>query len=368
MLKNFARCLAAAVMAALFIPPTPVSLPAQSARAAQQQPQQISQRPHKLQNPEAVGLLLNLIARYAEGVPEGDKTEYDTAVANALAGDARAKATAQRLIGRLKQKPEAVRALPVEFEGLTARAHPAAKYKLAFSKKFARAPDPDDEVAKTPPPRQPKSISEVILPPVVRIFYRGLKCFVETDDGSASDEPYLITSVVDSNRKVTTVRHPFVGAKSYEGVDANETRAGPEVTIYNGRARDVAVVAVMMEHDFGDPNHWRDEIDLAVKAAAAATTAATGIPIPSEITDVITDFFNWLTGSEDDQVQQVNRFLSKNQLISMANSPLMTTETLRIPSLPPIPNVPAPFRYHFRTRHVGDGGHYQAYYRVVKGG
>ena len=207
-------------------------------------------------------------------------------------------------------------------------------------------------------------IKKVTTSPNIRIFYRGLLCREETSESSASDEPYLITSIVDSDLKVKTVTHPLL-EKSYTDVDAGEKRVGPEVPIYNGKAKDLTLIAIMMEHDHGDPKKFHGIIDAAVKAAAAAIAAGTGVVIPEAVTDAVTDIINLLFGTEDDLIEQDYRFFEKARLIDWTKAELKTKEKINIAGQEV--EIPAAMGYHFRTVHRGDGGAYRAYYRVLNG-
>ena len=320
---------------------------------------------NEIKNPESVGLVFNLMARYAEGKSEN---EFDKAVAAALGNDPAVKQTVRQIVEAMRKKPEVMRILPKEVGENPTHLFQAVKYQTAFRKLNVsfksenRDNDGNPHERVDPPPHL--EVRHGTSAPDIRIFYRGLKCITETSDGSASDEPYLITSVVDSNSNVHTVKHPF-GEESYTDVDAGEKRVGPEVAIYNGKAQDLTIIGVMMEHDFGDPNHFRGAIDSAVKAAAAAFKVGTGISIPEAVTDLFADVINLFFGSEDDIIGQASKFCEKANLIAWSKAPLKTKEkeTLYGKEI----DMPAAMGYHFRTWHNGDGGAYRAYYQVREG-
>ena len=311
-----------------------------------------------IKNPELAGLIINLMARYAEGKIEN---EFDQAVSTVLGDDAATKQSIKKTIEAMKKKPEVMRLLPKPVADNPLQVFPVENFKAAIGKLklSANVTGENGENGKKSVP-----VKTVTAAPIVRIFYRGLLCADETSEASASDEPYLITSIVDSNLKVSTTTHPLMG-KSYTDVDAGEEREGPEVAIYNGRAKDLTVIAVMMEHDHGDPKYFHGLIDAAVKATAAAIAAGTGVVLPAAVTDAVTDIINLLFGTEDDLIEQDSRFFEKNRLINWTQEPLKTKEKIKLGDSEL--EMPAPMGYHFRTIHQGDGGAYRAYYRVRKG-
>lgn len=305
-------------------------------------------------NPESTGLILNLIARYSEGKSEN---KYDRAVKDALEGDPASKQSVKKIVEALKTKPAVIRLLPKEMTINPAHTLAEEKFTTAF-KKFQLLPQ--NKLLNDDAPNVKFSGGNGTATNI-RLFYRGIKCLEETSESSASDEPYLITSVVDSDLKVKTVRNPYTQT-SYTDVDAGEKRVGPEVAIYNGKAKDLTLIAVMMEYDYGNPEEFKQTIDLIVKASAAAVKAGTGITIPQAITDILTDIINALFGTEDDLIETDTRLIEKSQLITWSKAALKTKEkeTLFGKEI----EMPAPMGYHFRTWHVGDGGRYRAYYCV----
>lgn len=109
----------------------------------------------------------------------------------------------------------------------------------------------------------------------VVVHYTGLHAFGETDydQGSDSDEPYVIVSVATPQRTAT------LRSRVYEDVDGGETR--PDlIEVYRGRPYGITISTVVMEHDFGDPEHYRKEVQTTVDVAHGIGTAALGlIPI-----------------------------------------------------------------------------------------
>lgn len=160
----------------------------------------------------------------------------------------------------------------------------------------------------------------VILPALdYTLTYEGLYCIEESvwDRGSWSDEPYVISSAVhitkDGKNVVRTERHPFAGDPAhsyYTGVDTGETRVGPRAACWKATVADVAIgmslTTVVMEHDEGDPDAYRKQVDAAVKLALAVVgmyfPAATPLMALIAASGLVTDFFNWLLGTGDDEV------------------------------------------------------------------
>ncbi len=66
---------------------------------------------NKIKNPESVGLILNLMARYANGKSEN---EFDKAVGSALGNDPAVKQSVRQIVEAMRRKPEVMRVLPKE--------------------------------------------------------------------------------------------------------------------------------------------------------------------------------------------------------------------------------------------------------------
>jgi hypothetical protein len=180
--------------------------------------------------------------------------------------------------------------------------------QLTLSRRL-RFPDP-------PPAPDP----QVLAPEDYDITYEGMHCIDETHaDWLGSDEIYIVTSAVhihrNGNNIVRTERHPVQagGDGWYGDVDSHDTRIGPRAAVWAGHVDDVLVgmslTTVVFEHDEGDPDAYRDEVDAGVKLAIAIATylypPAGAILALIEASGYITDFFNWLLGTGDDEVGTV---------------------------------------------------------------
>jgi hypothetical protein len=68
----------------------------------------------------------------------------------------------------------------------------------------------------------------------------------------------------------------------------------------------MSLTTTVFDHDEGDPDAYRGEVDAAVKVAIAIATylypPAGALLALIEASGLITDFFNWLLGTGDDEV------------------------------------------------------------------
>lgn len=217
--------------------------------------------------------------------------------------------------------------------------------------------------------------------PIYTARYQGLFCEKEStwDRGSNSDEVYLITSAVTpvGDNPVRTIVHPVQagGNGVYQDVDTDDERVGPVAAVWEGNADPVSLTVFVMEHDEGDPNAYRDEIDAVVKAAIAILVAEfPGLTWLPGLQSVITDAINWLFDTGDDLISAETvvlpramlelyagvrqRFVigSKRQQV-IKNGFLIGFETV-----PVVTNV----MYHFTTVHNGGGATYVAAFDIVR--
>jgi LGFP repeat len=160
----------------------------------------------------------------------------------------------------------------------------------------------------------------------VVVHYTGLHCFGETDwdQGSSSDEPYVIVSVTTpriADTKTTRV---------YSDVDGGETR--PDLLeVYRGRPYGINIASVVMENDFGDPDRYKKEVQDVVMGVHSAGTVALGlIPVVGPVVAAIAgpalgalmpsiggavnDLFDW----GDDRIGSGTTTLSARQMVLLA--------------------------------------------------
>lgn len=217
--------------------------------------------------------------------------------------------------------------------------------------------------------------------PLYTIRYQGLYCQKEMtfDQGSFSDEIYLITSAAHigagGGNVVRTERHPLSQTPNwYHDVDSGEERLGPVAAVWQGNGDPVSVTVVVVEHDQGDPNAYRDKVDAVVKAAIAILSkyyppAAVLALLSSSITDGI----NWLLGTGDDEVDTETVVLPRALLEMYAGQRpgFYVGQKLQFVPGPGFGTIAyAPFSthimYHFTTVHKGGGATYVAGFDILR--
>lgn len=193
----------------------------------------------------------------------------------------------------------------------------------------------------------------------VIVHYTGLRCFAETDESSASDEPYVIMSV-STQELAATFRSPVYG-----GVDAGESR--PDlVEIYRGRPYGININTIVMEHDYGDPDQCRQAVlDKLINAHEAGVEAMKGIPFVGpalakylgpalrKLMPGLADAINDLFGLADDFIGSATVTLSARQMV------LLAARTQNVPDHIGI-------GYKVQTPLLeGDDATYRAYYGII---
>lgn len=204
------------------------------------------------------------------------------------------------------------------------------------------------------------------------IRYVGLFCQDETN-GPGSDEIYVLTSAfhINDGQNVPSdaVHNPLGYPGGYYGdVDREEHRDGPVTAAWSGNPDTMSLVVVVMEHDQGDPDAYRDEIDVAVKAAiAVATRFYPPAAVLALVEEQIGDLINWLFDTGDDIISTQTVVLERADLERYAGeSPTYYMGTKRTISVggggAPGTVTTAPLTtklfQHFVTKHVGDGAEY----------
>jgi hypothetical protein len=107
----------------------------------------------------------------------------------------------------------------------------------------------------------------------VVVTFKGFHCFGETDEPSASDEPYLVFAIVAAG-VWSTLRTPIT-----EGVDARESFPS-SIEIYRGVPYGINIGTVLMEHDAGDPDRYKKNIqDILMGVHDGGVFALEFIPI-----------------------------------------------------------------------------------------
>ncbi|MCA0393150.1 MAG: hypothetical protein LCH70_03350 [Proteobacteria bacterium] len=146
------------------------------------------------------------------------------------------------------------------------------------------------------------------------IRYLGLWCQKETvppglvPDDWGADEIYVVTSGLAINKGVNSavgvLTHPInTHPKYYEDVDTHEERIGPVAAVYSGNPDTLSLAVVVMEHDYGNPDYYRDEIEAFVSGAVAlASRFWPPAVVLALFKDNIVDAINWILGTGDDVI------------------------------------------------------------------
>lgn len=209
------------------------------------------------------------------------------------------------------------------------------------------------------------------------VRYQGFFCEEDStwDGGSGSDEIYfVISSVLASTNAVNTVRHPLGHETYYGDVDTDEARIGPVAVVWEGNTDVVSLVVTAFEHDHGDPDAYRDEVDVLVRATIAVLTKLyTPAALLALFSESITDLVNWLLGTGDDLVSVETVVLPRAVLETYAGygrGPYIAK--VRRPSIRNgqivwgYQSLVTDLLYHFTTVHKGGGGHYVACFDVER--
>jgi hypothetical protein len=215
--------------------------------------------------------------------------------------------------------------------------------------------------------------------PVYTIQYKGLWCQDETtwDRFSSGDEIYLITSAVhiDANGQniVRTERHPAAQTEIWYGdVNSAEERTGPVAACWFENSDPVSLTVVVVEHDEGDPDAYRDEIDALVKAIIAVLVFFyPELKWVELLSTPIADAVNWVLGTGDDPLEMKTVVLPRALLEQYAGqwpAPYIGSRTDSgglfgsATVIPVVTNV----MQHFITSHNGGGASYVAGFEIVR--
>lgn len=215
-------------------------------------------------------------------------------------------------------------------------------------------------------------------PPGIRytVRYKGLWCQEETN-GPGSDEIYVITSGLAINNSVNstveTLSHPMgTHSSHYEDVDSLEERIGPVAVVYTGSPDTLSLAVVVMEHDYGDPNHYRDEVKAFVDGGIALATYLWGAAAAlAYFEDNIVDAINWILGTGDDVISSQVVGWERPALEALAVSqPVLYQGTKLQVTNNPLVSTPVNFQtnllIHFFTEHHGDGSKYMVAFDIER--
>jgi hypothetical protein len=204
--------------------------------------------------------------------------------------------------------------------------------------------------------------------PTYTVSFQGMFAEAETSwDGlSNSDEVYFQTFAshiaADGDNPVRPEQHP-IDKQHYEDVDDGEPRIGPIAAVWQGDRPPMSLTVVAFEHDYGDPDKYREEIAAVVAASAAlfAVLFAPGAPVAAlvaALTPVIIDAVNWLIDTEDDRIGEPS--------ITVLDIPTIEKYAGEYPSpyATDSGNSVGNLQGHFFTDHRGSGAHYVAAFQV----
>jgi LGFP repeat len=160
----------------------------------------------------------------------------------------------------------------------------------------------------------------------VAVHYTGLICFEETDwdQGSDSDEPYVILGIVSHFGQISS------RSQVYPDVDDGESQLDV-IELYRGKPYGLAISAMLMEHDEGDPDKYKAAMGVAVEKAfqgvaevielipvVGAGLADAAGPALQEVAPDVTEELNRLLDLGDDKLGAVTTSLTPKQMVVLA--------------------------------------------------
>ena len=166
----------------------------------------------------------------------------------------------------------------------------------------------------------------------VVVRYTGLACFGETDNDqnlslSTADEPYVLFGIVPAVPGEPSAPRTRI----YEDVDSGDSRED-SIELYRGLPYGLSISAVLMEHDLGDPDKYREQVKQGVnKASEAVVSAAEAIPPPygpaialvvkvvlDEAGPYIVDFVNDTLDTQDDHIGTVSFIVTPKDMVTLS--------------------------------------------------
>jgi hypothetical protein len=165
----------------------------------------------------------------------------------------------------------------------------------------------------------------------VTVRYKGLYCFGESDEISASDEPYVVLGMVPVPASSGSDVGSELRTQIYGGVDSGSCRPD-DVELYRGNPHGIVIGIALCEHDEGDPNKYlgliKDGVDLVGKGVAAgcgalfgAEAAKTCESIWNDIAPTIVSTVNDLAGTDDDLIGKSSLQITAKELVQLARMP-----------------------------------------------
>ena len=327
-------------------------------------------RKERTRNPLATALAIDFLHGYAEG--ETPVTDTERSVYSALA-----RMDPDRLVSRGLVRNFASISISEKVstfgEFIPGRLRQASREDV--SRTFSSLILPTafrDDVSQPEVPNYPDQTNFTIT-------YTGLYCRTGTGDRGIfgpSDEPYVITVAVhvdENGHNVERVeKHPAGDPdERYGNVDSGNWRRGPYAACWSGTAKEVSIVTVVMEHDEGDPDAYKKEIQVIV-SLAVAIALANGVPIHDSLKILLASFLTWLIGSGDDEVGTEIVILDPSwlKLGAAADKPTYSaSRQIRVPigfmgfrEETVIDETDIPYSF---TSHHDDEGEYVVCYRIT---
>jgi hypothetical protein len=163
----------------------------------------------------------------------------------------------------------------------------------------------------------------------VAVRYRGIRCFGETDELSASDEPYVHLSAIPPR----TGQQFHTRSQIYTDVDSGDARPD-NIELYRGLPFGLAIGIVLMEYDLDNPDQYKGPIKAAVDGASVAVAGAlTAIPgvgvvlgplagagLAAANGDIV-DALNSVVGGAPDHIGTVALNVTPKQMVTMTRAP-----------------------------------------------
>jgi uncharacterized protein with LGFP repeats len=165
----------------------------------------------------------------------------------------------------------------------------------------------------------------------VVVYYNGLFCPEESDwdQGTNSDEPYVVIGIVSPTGTTTTMR-----TDPYSDVDSGETRPD-SIELYRGKPIGLVLNVLVMENDDGVPDNYKQAMqdaitnqikDLAPSLAeipyVGPVLAAADILLAPKLGEILsgalTDAINAIFGLGDDRIGETAIPISAKEVIVIA--------------------------------------------------
>jgi len=196
------------------------------------------------------------------------------------------------------------------------------------------------------------NVVSTMSPALYKIDFAGIYCIKETswDQSSDSDEPYVLFTMTDG------FNEPWSQSSMvYDDMDSDDDW-GPLpalLSLYGqdgpAQPKEISITAVVMEHDFGDPDALKEKVRLGVKAAQSLAQIY-GIPVPDAVVNFATEIINDLLGTGDDFLGISSFVVEPGGFVYYAQQPLA--------------HFKVQIDYHLVSYHTDGDAEYQVFYRV----